>query len=72
MQIPNTEAKVCYKDSDYDIIQYGSYVTCAVTGEKIDLDALKYWSVDRQEAYKDCETYLKSEIAHTPRLRNLL
>jgi hypothetical protein len=26
-------------------------VRCAVTGEPIPLDQLKYWSVERQEAY---------------------
>ena len=29
----------------------GSFVTCAVTGQRIPLADLKYWSVDRQEAY---------------------
>ena len=29
----------------------GAYVVCAVTGTHIPLDALRYWSVDLQEAY---------------------
>jgi hypothetical protein len=29
----------------------GAYVVCAVTGTRIPLDALRYWSVDLQEAY---------------------
>jgi hypothetical protein len=33
----------------------GSYVTCAVTGRQIPLGALRYWSVDLQEAYWDAE-----------------
>ena len=45
------EAKVQYLDGDFRVISPGSYVVCAVTGIHIPLDELKYWSVDRQEAY---------------------
>lgn len=45
------EAKVEFQDGDFHIITPGNYVSCAVTGEHIPLDELKYWSVDRQEAY---------------------
>jgi hypothetical protein len=45
------EAKLQYLDGDYRLISPGSYVICAVTGAHIPLDELKYWSVDRQEAY---------------------
>jgi hypothetical protein len=34
-------------------------VRCAVTGEAIPLDQLKYWSVERQEAYVSPEAVLK-------------
>jgi len=33
------------------VLAPGSYVTCAVTGQRIPLDELRYWSVDRQEPY---------------------
>ncbi|NHK28657.1 DUF2093 domain-containing protein [Parvularcula flava] len=45
-----------YLDGDFDVIEPGAYVECAVTGKKIPLEALKYWSVDRQEAYADAAT----------------
>jgi hypothetical protein len=45
------EAKLRFLDGDYDVLQPGSYVVCAVTGLQIPLDALRYWSVDLQEAY---------------------
>jgi hypothetical protein len=45
------EAELRYLDGDYRIIRPGSYVRCAVTGEPIPLDELKYWSVEFQEAY---------------------
>jgi len=45
------EAKVEYLDGDFRIISPGAYVLCAVTGERIPLEQLSLWSVDRQEAY---------------------
>ena len=35
------------------------YVFCSVTGEPISVADLKYWNVERNEVYKDCETGLK-------------
>ena len=45
------EAQVQYLDGDFRVISPGTYVRCAVTDARIPLDELKYWSVDRQEAY---------------------
>ena len=53
------EATLAYGDSDYMIMESGSYVLCAVTGEQIPLDQLKYWSGDLQEAYKDASASLE-------------
>lgn len=39
-------------------METGSYVLCAVTGEKIPLEMLRYWNADRQEAYKDAAASL--------------
>ena len=47
------EAKIRYLDADLELLSPGDYVMCAVTGRKIPLAALRYWSVDRQEAYVD-------------------
>ncbi|MFN7163198.1 MAG: DUF2093 domain-containing protein [Hyphomonas sp.] len=49
------EARLVYGDNDYEQLSAGSYVTCSVTGRQIPLGALRYWSVDRQEAYWDAE-----------------
>ena len=46
-----SEAKLKYKQGLFEIIAEGEYVTCAVSGKKILLKNLKYWSVDLQEAY---------------------
>lgn len=45
------EAVVEYRDADMRVLQAGSFVRCAVTKERIPLNELKYWSVDKQEAY---------------------
>ena len=47
------EAHLEYGDADYLILKPGSYVKCAVTGDKIAIAQLKYWSAEHQEAYRD-------------------
>lgn len=54
------EAKLFYGDSDYLEDVEGDYVRCAVTNKMIMLDELKYWSVDRQEAYCDAASAVKA------------
>ena len=57
------EAKLRYLDSDYQVVVPGTYVTCAVTGRRIPLSQLRYWSVDRQEPYLDARVSLEREMA---------
>jgi hypothetical protein len=45
------EAKLAYHDGEYEVLTPGAYVTCAVTGTHIPMEALRYWSVDLQEPY---------------------
>ena len=52
---PTGEARLRYLDADIEVLSPGDYVTCAVTGRKIPLQGLRYWSVDLQEAYWDAE-----------------
>ncbi|MEL6359440.1 MAG: DUF2093 domain-containing protein [Pseudomonadota bacterium] len=47
------EALVEYLDAEFNVLKPGRFVRCAVTGQKIPLEALKYWNVDTQEAYVD-------------------
>jgi hypothetical protein len=44
-------ATLVYGPNGFRVIKPGRFVTCAVTGEPIPLEALRDWSVDRQEAY---------------------
>ncbi|HEY6578188.1 MAG TPA: DUF2093 domain-containing protein [Rhizomicrobium sp.] len=48
---PDGLAELEYLDGEYRIVKPGSFVFCSVSGEPIQLDALRYWSVDLQEAY---------------------
>ncbi len=64
------EAKLRYLDGDYQVLEPGSYVVCAVTGEKIDLDDLRYWSVARQEAYVNGLVSYQREVEANPELRH--
>lgn len=46
------EAKLHYGDNEVTILKQGTHVRCAVSGERIALDELRYWSVDLQEPYR--------------------
>ena len=53
------EATVEYGDGTMRLVKPGSFVRCAVTGEPIALDNLRYWSAERQEAYASPEAVLQ-------------
>ena len=48
-------ASVIYEDGQYSLVSPGTYVLCAVTGQRIPLTHLRYWSVKRQEPYATAE-----------------
>ena len=48
-------ATLLYGPNGFRVVKAGKYVSCAVTGEAIALEELRYWSVDRQEAYLNPE-----------------
>ena len=56
------EARIRYLDGDFQIVTPGAFVHCAVTGREIPLDELRYWSVERQEAYADAATSLARHL----------
>lgn len=41
-----------YDTPHFDVVRPGQFVLCAVSGERIDLEDLKYWSARYQEAYR--------------------
>lgn len=52
-------ATVHYGDGEFVVLKPGRYVICAVTGVKIPLEALRYWSPELQEAYAGPEQALQ-------------
>ena len=44
-------AKIKYLPNNFQILESGDYVLCAVSGKKINLEDLTYWNVELQEAY---------------------
>lgn len=46
-----TEAKVDYGDGEFRVVRPGAFVRCAVTGQPIPLDELRYWNIELQEPY---------------------
>jgi hypothetical protein len=56
-----TPARIHYMAGTFRILASGDHVVCAVTGQRIPLHELKYWSVERQEPYVDAEASLKAE-----------
>ena len=54
-------ARVHYLPGTIRVLTPGDYVICAVTGQPVPLGDLKYWSVERQEAYVSAEASLKAE-----------
>ncbi len=51
MDTTHGEARLRYGPGRFDVIIPGAYVVCGMTGSHILLEDLKYWSVERQEAY---------------------
>lgn len=53
-------ARLHYMANGFRMLAPGDYVLCAVSGERIALDTLRYWSVARQEPYASAEIATKS------------
>ncbi len=54
-------ARVRYMQGSFRLTDGGDHVLCAVTGKRIMLEELRYWSVARQEAYVDAAASLEAE-----------
>lgn len=55
MSSADRPATLSYGPNGFRMISSGHFVICAVTGEKIPLETLRYWSVERQEPYASAE-----------------
>ncbi len=47
----NKLAKLKYLPNNFNVLEPGDHVICAISGKKIMLENLTYWNVDKQEAY---------------------
>ncbi len=47
----NKLAKLKFLPNNFEIIENGDHVICAISKKKIPLENLNYWNVDKQEAY---------------------
>jgi hypothetical protein len=56
------EAKIRYLDGEFQVLKNGSFVRCAVTGEPIRIEELRYWSVAYQEPYINAAASLKRHL----------
>ena len=53
MLVSNSDrpARLHYMANGFRVLSTGDHVLCAVTGARIPLESLRYWSVERQAAY---------------------
>jgi hypothetical protein len=54
-------ARLHYLPGTFRVLSNGDHVLCAISGTAIPLHELRYWSVERQEAYIDAETSIEAE-----------
>ena len=52
-------AKIKYLPNNFEIIEKGDHVICAISGKKISLEDLNYWNVELQEPYY---SYIEASI----------
>ena len=55
MNSADRPATLRYEPNGFRVITVGNHVVCAVSGERIALEVLRYWSVVHQEAYASCD-----------------
>ena len=59
----NKAAKLFYGPNAVRPLTSGDHVLCAVTGERIELDDLRYWSVKKQEPYATAQISAHAHLA---------
>ena len=55
----NKLAKLKFLANNFEIIEAGDHVICAISKKKISLESLNYWNVEKQEAYY---SYIESSL----------
>jgi hypothetical protein len=62
MMNKNKIARLHYMANQFRMLSPGDHVLCAVTGQVIPLDELRYWSVLRQEPYASAEISTRAAL----------
>lgn len=62
MSSKNKVARLHYMANGFRLLSPGDHVLCAVTGQVIPLEELRYWSVIRQEPYVTAEVSTRAAI----------
>ena len=57
MLMSNTDrpARLHYMANGFRVLSTGDHVVCAISGQRVALEELRYWSVARQEPYASAE-----------------
>ncbi len=63
MSSKNKVARLHYLASSFRILTAGDHVLCAVTGQAIALEELRYWSVAKQEPYASAEASTRAALS---------
>ena len=63
MSSKNKVARLHYMANSFRILTAGDHVVCAVTGQAIALEELRYWSVVKQEPYVSAEASPRAALA---------
>lgn len=56
-------ARLHYMANGFRVLTPGDHVTCAVSGERVALEDLRYWSVALQQPYATAEIATQAMLA---------
>ena len=59
MSSSDRPALLFYQPNGFRVLSPGKHVICAVSSAEVPLEALRYWSVERQEAYATTDAVFK-------------
>lgn len=66
MSSASRPAKLFYQPGSFRMLSGGDHVVCAVSGVKIALEELRYWSAEKQEAYASCDIAVRAITGRGP------
>lgn len=55
-------ARLHYMPYSFRVLQAGDHVLCAVSGQRIPLEDLRYWSITRQQPYASAALSVEAEL----------